>query len=145
MSSARKWKRIISLQLNDTSSHLLKTNVGRSHIALSLLLSLSHSLQSVCLCLSVSNCPSSSPSVLVSILQSVQSLGLFTGEGTVYSACEPNNSPSPSTSLGYGLFVVSEHVFVRKGKCVHAGLSQDLINFWNGTVLLPQTDTCTHR
>lgn len=109
-----------------------------------LLLSVSRSRQSVCLCLSVSNCPSSSPSVLVSILQSVQSLGLFAGEGRVYSACEPNNSPSPSTSLGYGLFVVSEHVFVHKGKCVHAGLSQDLINSWNGPVLLPQTDPCMH-
>lgn len=97
------------------------------------------SLQSVCLRMSVFNCPSSSPSVFVSIFQSVRPSGLFTGEGTVYPACEPNNSPSPSTSLGYGLFAAGEHVFVHEGKCVHAGISQDLINSWNCSVHL------THR
>lgn len=127
---------------NDTSSHLLETNPAKSHKILS---ACRHLCLTVCQCLSVSNCPSSSPSVFVSIFQSIRHWGLFTGEGTVYPACEPNNSPSPSTSLGYGLFAASEHVFVHEGKCVHAGLSQDLINSWKWSVHLTETDPCTHH
>lgn len=36
-------------------------------------------------------------------------------------------------------------MFVRKGKCVLAGLSQDLINSWNGRVHRTQTDPRTHH
>lgn len=36
-------------------------------------------------------------------------------------------------------------MFVREGKCVHAGQSQDLINSWNCSVHLTQTDPCMHH
>lgn len=64
----------------------------------------SHSLQSVRLHKRASICPTSSPSVFVSILQCVWPRGCFSRKETVYPTCEPNNSASPPTSLGYGLF-----------------------------------------